>query len=243
MSKVIPRYKAIRAHLEQGIRERRWCPGERLPTEMALAQEFGVSRMTANKAVQELVAEGVLVRHQGLGTFIAEVRAESPLVGIRNISDEIQERGHVYSSRLLELSEVAVPAELAAQLGMVAGAPVFLSRIVHQENGVPIQYEARYVNPLHAPGYLDQDYRQQTPNQYLSGLFPLPDVEHVVEAVRVDVEIEALLQLEPGEPCLLLHRRTWSGSKLISYARLLHPGSRYRLSSRAAGGGGASAPR
>lgn len=232
MSKVLPRYKAIKQHLEAGIRERQWGRGDRLPTEMELAEQFGVSRMTANKAVQELVADGVLVRHQGLGTFVADLQAESPLLDLRNIADEIRERGHVHSSRLHFLGQSEADAEVARRLGVASGAAVFVSKIVHCENGVPIQFEVRYVTPERAPDYLAQDFSLQTPNQYLSALYPLPEVEHVVEAVNASSAECQLLDIAAAEPCLLVHRRTWSGHELVSYARLLHPGSRYRLRSR-----------
>jgi len=232
MSKVLPRYKAIKQHLEQGIRQRRWSSGDRLPTEMELAQQFGVSRMTANKAVQELVADGVLVRHQGMGTFVAELQAESPLLELRNIADEIRARGHQHSSQLHFLGRVAAEADVARRLGVAPGSELYVSKIVHRENGLPIQFEVRYVTPARAPDYLQQDFSQQTPNQYLSALYPLPELEHVVEAVNGNATECELLGIGAGEPCLLVHRRTWAGQQLISYARLLHPGSRYRLRSR-----------
>ena len=71
-----------------------------------------------------------------------------------------------------------------------------------------------------------------TPSEYLSELFPLSEVEHVVEAVLRSQQEQELLDIPADTPCLLVNRRTWSRNKLISYARLVHPGDRYRLSSR-----------
>ena len=232
MAKVLPRYKAIKAYLVEAIRGREFAPGEQIPAELALAERFGVSRMTANKAINELVAEGYLVRHQGMGTFVAEIRAESPLLQIRNIADEIRERQHVHNAELHRLEAVEVDAELAIRLGMTVGETAFHSLIVHRENGVPIQLEDRYVNAAIAPDYLEQDFRRQTPNQFLSARFPLSQVEHIVEAVAADPKLTELLAIAPNEPCLQVNRRTWSDNRLISCARLIHPGSRYRLAAR-----------
>lgn len=232
MARVQPRYKAIKAFLVEGIRDRTFLPDQQVPTEMALAERFGVSRMTANKAIVELVAEGYLVRHQGLGTFVAEVRGESPLLEIRNIADEIRDRHHIHSSELHRLEAVAVDAEVALRLGLKVGEPAFHSLIVHRENGVPIQLEDRYVNAAIAPDYLHQDFSAQTPSQYLSERFPLSEMEHIVEAVAPEGAIRALLEIGAAEPCLQVNRRTWSDGRLVSCARLIHPGSRYRLSSR-----------
>ncbi|WP_207062891.1 histidine utilization repressor [Motiliproteus sp. SC1-56] len=232
MHSVLPRYKAIKQHLLEAVREGRYGPGQQIPTEMALAEQFTVSRMTANKAIQELVSDGVLVRHQGLGTFVAEVQAESPLLEIRNIADEIRARHHIYSSERHRLEAVSVDSSVAARMGLNPGEIAFHSLIVHRENGVPIQLEDRYVNAEVVPDYLQQDFSALTPSQYLSERFPLSEVEHIVEAVAPSAEVQQLLGVKAEEPCLQVNRRTWSDQGLISCARLIHPGNRYRLSSR-----------
>lgn len=231
-SKVQPRFQKIKEFICREIRSRSFPPGSQVPSEIELARRFEVSRMTANRAIRELVGEGVLVRHQGLGTFVTDVRAESPLLEIRNIAEEVRARHHVYGNELKLLQAERATAEVAARLGVDRGSRVFHSLILHKENGVPIQIEDRYVNAAIARDYLAQDFSTITPSQYLSGLFPLSDIEHVVEAVLADRDCCALLGIDPGEPCLQVNRRTWSEGRLISCARLIHPGSRYRLTSR-----------
>ena len=80
--------------------------------------------------------------------------------------------------------------------------------------------------------YLDQNFSQVTPNQYLSNNCPLSAIEHSVEAIVPESNIKASLALSDNEPCLLLNRRTWSGDKLVSSALLYHPGSKYKLTSK-----------
>jgi len=232
-SPVKPRFQQIKEFIDQGIREHIYPPGGRVPGELELARRFKVSRMTANRAIRELVTEGSLVRHQGLGTFVADIHAESPLMEIRNIAEEVRGRGHVYSNQLCLLQQEQASSTVAGHLGVAAGSQVFHSLILHKENGVPIQIEDRYVDAAIARGYLEQDFSRITPNQFLSGLFPLSEIEHIIEAVLPDRQARELLRIDHTEPCLLVNRRTWSEGRLISYARLIHPGSRYRLCSRA----------
>jgi GntR family histidine utilization transcriptional repressor len=227
-----PRYQAIKDHIYRQIREGAYAPAARIPTEQQLTQMFAVSRMTVNRALRELEAEGLLVRRQGVGTFVAEIQAESPLLEIRNIAEEVRARHHVYSNQLIRLEAVNADQVIAARLGLPAGTRVFHSLLVHLQNGVPLQVEDRYVNARIVPDYLQQDFSQVTPGQYLTGLFPLSELEHVVEAVAPDPRMQELLDIDSQEPCLLVKRRTWSQERLISCAYLLHPGSRYRLSSR-----------
>ena len=70
--------------------------GDRVPSENELVRELDVSRMTANRALRELAADGVLVRVAGVGTFVAEQRAQAHPLEVRNIADEIRLRGHDY---------------------------------------------------------------------------------------------------------------------------------------------------
>lgn len=231
---VQPRFQVIKDFITDAIKQRVYLPDAQIPTEYQLAEKFSVSRMTANRAVKELVSEGMLVRHQGLGTFVALARAESPLLEIRNIADEIRGRHNVYSNERYRLKEIKANQDLAEQLGINIGAPIFHSLIVHKENGVPLQFAERYVNAVLVPGYLDQDFSITTPSQYLSELFPLSEIEHIVEAVLPTPLEQEALNITAETPCLLVKRRTWSGNRLISYARLVHPGPLYRLSSRSA---------
>jgi len=231
-SGVQPRFQVIKDYITQAIRKREYLPEGQIPTEHELAEKFQVSRMTANRAVKELVSEGLLIRHQGLGTFVAPLKVESPLLEIRNIADEIRERHNVYSNERYELKKVTADKKLADLLGISVGDSTFYSLMVHKENGRPVQMAERYVNASLVPEYLQQDFSHKTPSEYLSELFPLSEVEHVVEAVMPNPLEQKLLDIDSNTPCLLVNRRTWSRYKLISYARLVHPGNLYRLSSR-----------
>ena len=95
-----------------------------------------------------------------------------------------------------------------------------------------MQIEDRFVNPALASNYLAQDFTQLTPNAYLQRISPLTSGEHVVEAVTATPEEAHMLQIARTEPCLLIRRRTWTGTRVVSVARLLHPGSRHRLEGR-----------
>lgn len=231
-TRIRPRFQEIKDFIRQAIGDRTYPPDAQIPTEYELADKFKVSRMTANRAVRELVAEGLLVRHQGLGTFVTQIQAESPLLEIRNIADEIRQRHNIYSNERYTLEQKPADANLAGLLGIAIGDPVFHSMIVHKENGLPLQLAERYVNATIVPDYLQQDFSVLTPSQYLSELFPLSEVEHIVEAVLPSPVEQTLLHVSAGTPCLLVNRRTWSDNRLISYARLIHSGNLYRLSSR-----------
>ena len=224
-----PFYEKVKQAISEKIASGVWRPHDRIPSEAELVAQFGFSRMTINRALRELTDDGLLVRLQGVGTFVAEPKGQSALFEIRSIADEIAARQHRHRCEVLLLESTKADVTQATALGVVEGTAIFHSLMVHFENEVPVQIEDRCVNAAVAPAYLQQDYTATTPHAYLSQVAPLTEGEHIVEAVLATPDESRLLQLQAGEPCLLIRRRTWSTSHIVSHARLLFPGARYRL--------------
>lgn len=224
-----PLYERIKELILSRIASGDWTSAQRIPSENELVRQVGASRMTVNRALRELTAAGYLVRLQGVGTFVADRRAQGHPLAIRNIADEIVARGHLHSARVLTLERCCASARLAGHFNLRAGHELFHSRLVHLENGLPLQLEDRYVNPAVAPDYLDQDFTRKTPNAYLMQVAPLSSVEHIVQAARTDAATAQLLQMDATEPCLVLRRRTWSRGAVASAVTLSHPASRFEL--------------
>jgi len=174
----------------------------------------------------------MLVRVQGVGTFVAEAKMQSPLIEIRNIADEIAERGHTHMAKVVALERVVVGHDIIASLDLPLGADIFHSVLVHYENGIPVQLEDRYVDPRLAPDYLKQDFTKITPHVYLTEMAPISEAEHVIEAILPVTWARRLLKCDSHEPCIQLQRTTWNNSRKVSWARLIYPGSRYRLTGR-----------
>jgi GntR family transcriptional regulator, histidine utilization repressor len=229
-AKAVPLYVQLKEHVLQNIRSGEWRSGERVPSEHELVRKFNVSRMTANRALRELMRSGVLARIAGVGTFVGDFKAAAHPLQIRNIAQEIRDRGHRHRALPVTLERIMPAATVRSRLGITAHAPhVFHSLIVHFENDVALQVEDRYVNPLVAPDYLAADFTAVTPYEYLMEVAPLQRVEHVVRAVQPEARIRALLTLRPREPALLIERVTWSRAGPASFALLYHPGSRFEL--------------
>lgn len=224
-----PLYAGVKQMILDRIHSGEWPPKHRIPSENELVVELGVSKMTANRALRELASEGELVRIQGVGSFVAEHKGYSALFEVRNIAEEIAERGHAHQATVVVLGQETASPEIADALELEIGAPVFHSLIVHSENDVPVQIEDRFVNPAAAPDYLEQDFTTLTPNAYLTMAAPLSGSEHVVEAAMPQPWECKLLTILKTEPCLTIRRRTWSARQVVSLARLVYPGYRYRL--------------
>jgi GntR family histidine utilization transcriptional repressor len=225
-------YAQVKDHISRKIQDGTWPPGHRLPSEHELVAQFGMARMTVNRALRELVEQGRIVRVAGVGSFVAENKPQSTLLQIANIASEIRQRGHDYRCDMIEVERLAASPDVAAWLDMRAGTSVFHSVCLHLENGTPVQLEERYVNPLVVPDYLEQDFAATPPSEYLVRNVPFDQIEHVVDAVLPTAEQAERLAMEPTAPCLLLTRRTWSRNTPVTWVRCLHPASRYSLGSR-----------
>lgn len=135
---------------------------------------------------------------------------------MRSIAEEIASRRHQHRCEVLLLEETQADLIQAAALNVAAGTRIFHSLMVHFENDVPVQIEDRCVNATVVPDYLRQDYTATTPHDYLSLIAPLTEGEHIVEAVQATAEERALLHIHPHDPCLLIRRRTWSTTHIVS---------------------------
>jgi GntR family transcriptional regulator, histidine utilization repressor len=223
----LPAYEQVKSWIRGHIASGEWRPGDPVPSEAALMQQFRISRMTVNRALRELAAEGLVTRVQGSGTRVAQLHRISSRLTIRDIHEEVAERGHVHATRVISARKEKAGAAVAASLGLRTGAPVFHSVLVHLENGVPIQYEDRYVNPAAAPHYLETDFTKTSPTLHLLQHAPLTEASYSIEACLPTSEEAKQLGIKRGEPCLVMMRRTVSGGHVASVARLLYPGTRY----------------
>lgn len=227
-----PLYRRIMEAIRTEIAQGRLPPGARVPSEHELVRRFGVARMTANRALKELAAEGLIVRTAGSGTYVADRKLEHSALVVPDIAQEIRASGRSYRGEVLTAEELAAPEPIARALELDPDAPVFHTRILHRADGIPVQLEERWVNPAYAPEFLAQDFTARTPNAYLTAIGRVEEAEETIEAVAADRAEARLLEVAPGTPCLLLTRRTFARGLWATTARLLGPGRRWRLTAR-----------
>ena len=224
-----PRYQQLKDSIIDRISTGSLRPNDRVPSENELVESAGVSRMTANRALRELTDEGYVERVAGSGTFVADFKATSHLLEVRNIAEEVAIRGHEHTSRVIQQKAVLADAATAAALQLATGSMVSHVLLVHYEDGMPIQVEDRYVVADFAPKFLQQDFSKMTPSAYLSDISPLQEAEHVVRAEIPAPVIRKHLNMTTREACLVVIRRTWGRGRPVTFGRLYHPGSRFEL--------------
>jgi GntR family histidine utilization transcriptional repressor len=222
-------YKRVMQYLKRELARGRWQQNAQMPSEAELVNQFGVSRMTVNRALRELQTEGLVDRVQGVGTFAAQLHRVSSTLTIRDLHEEIVSRGHRHHAEVHLARKERASAQLAQRFGVPTGVPVFHTLIVHHENGIPLQCEDRYVNPECAPDYLEVDFTLTTPTHYLLQVAPLWEARYSIEASSPTAQEAKFLRIKRTEPCLIVTRRTASRDVPITFVRLIHPSSRYQI--------------
>lgn len=227
-----PVWLQIRRALAQPILNGNWSPGTRIPAELDLKAHFQTSRMTVNKAIQSLAAEGLLQRRRKIGTIVSERAQERPVFEIWNTADVVARAGAEYGYRLLECEIVKDDHDKRMLLNVSRSTQLLWLRCVHLSDDRPFQLEERLVNVDAAPGITCHPLDTVAPGPWLLAHVPWTEAEHTITAVEAGEAEAAALAVPVGSACLVVERRTWNGDVPVTLARLWHPGAQHRLVGR-----------
>jgi GntR family transcriptional regulator len=198
-----PLYVQLSMALSKGIGSGQFRPHEALPSERVLADQLSISRVTARKAIDRLVEQGLIVRKRGSGNYIAP-RLEQPLTRLSGFSEELHQRGFVPQSRWLRrgFSAPAPDEQVALQLG--PGERVARLERQRLADGVIMAYEVSMLPESVVPepeavGVSLYTYLAQ------AGHVPARALQHI-RALNADAKLAALLEIETGTAVLFITR-------------------------------------
>lgn len=120
----VPLYFQVAEQLERAILDGRIGPGDRLDNEISMAADLGLSRPTMRQAISVLVDKGMLVRKRGVGTQVVQGRINRS-VELTSLYDDLAAGGQAPATRLLRLEEIAATEEIASELQVEPGSPVW----------------------------------------------------------------------------------------------------------------------
>ncbi len=221
----------IRAEIEARILSGDWPPGHRIPPETELVATYGCSRMTVNKAMSSLAAEGLVLRNRRAGTVVARPRIHSAILNIPDIRAKVEERGGVYGYRALT-DELRPPCcvHLGSE-GHHLGRSRFI-RSLHSSDGLPVMLEDRHIFLDPAPEAEHADFATQPPGAWLVAHVAWTEAEHRIAAISADRACAQALEITSTSPCLLVERRTWRGPDTVTIVRQVFRGDAFDLVAR-----------
>ena len=205
-----PAYKQIQGYLQDLLAGPDYGPGDRIPSERALAEQLGRNRMTVRKAIEGLITRGLLERHGTSGTRIPVPRVARPMDGFslsNSMTRIIQAGGGIAHSKLLHFEQAHASAKVASRLSLSEGADIVMFRRLWASDETPICIETTHLPLSLVPDLAAQDLMEG------ASLYNLLHARYGVSAIRGEREIgianctemEArLLGLDPGAACLSL---------------------------------------
>ncbi|WP_201511127.1 UTRA domain-containing protein [Psychrobacter alimentarius] len=244
MTKTIPAYQRIKNAILDNIHSGKWQAGNAISTEMALAEKFGVSRMTVNRALKELSEERVLERRQGSGTFVAQQQFNHTFVEVRNIAEDLKSANRDYEAKVVSKRAVTASMlddELRRKFGIdematvthtdASDAPILYEvKIIHVADGQPIQFEERWVDAKKVPEFIEQNFTVVNTSDYLVAKIPLESGSYTIRALAAPNEVADALQIAAQSPTLVLRRQTYSAGQVVTFVKMWHAGDRYQFS-------------
>ena len=205
------------------------APGERLPSARALAQDWGVARMTVRQAIAALAREGLIRTVHGSGS----IREPEPIplrVGLGSFAEAVMRHGMRPSTRLLErVEDTDPPAAVREFLALAPGEVALRVRRLRLGDDVPLALERTWL-PRDLVPDLDDDAAAGSLYDHLARHGLLPDSgEELVRADLPDEQEARLLGMSVSRPVLRLTRRSMHQSQLVEYAEAVFPSDRYEL--------------
>ena len=215
--------------IETKIMDGTWQPGQRIPFEHELEQEYGCSRMTVNKALTALADRGMILRKRRAGSFVAPPQIDRTVMEIQDIGADARTAGHDYTFEILSSKVERLNASEALKLGEDSGKELLRLTCLHIVDHKPHAIEHRIIMLDTVPPARFEAFETKPPGSWLLEQVPWSEARHVIKAVAADSATARLLDMQKGEPCLVLSRQTWQSGRTVTYAEIIHPGDRYQF--------------
>lgn len=230
---LIPLYHQLMERLKDSIEKGLWTHGDKIPSENQLMDQFGVSRNTAKKAIEELVQEGILYRIQGKGTFVAKPKLQQSLMGFYSFSKVLKEKGMNPKDIILKIEEAKPTTKIREALQLGEDEKVIEMKRLRCANNEPYILESSFI-PKNLISNIEQ--LKKVGEVSLYDLFTqefnivVTRAKEAFEPVLIRSEESKYLQTEEGLPALLLERTAYDVNGVpVEFCRSIVRGDRCRF--------------
>ena len=236
-----PVYQQLNDQLRILLRGKEYAPGDRFLTERQIAEQYGVSRPTANKALAGMVAEGLVEFRKGIGTFVARPRLDYDLDSLVSFTEKAKAVGKRASTRLIEFDQVAASVagkEVMEHLQVSAGEVLFFMCRLRLANDLPVILERRWVPrglcPTLSRGELRGSLYKLWSEKYH---WRVAEANQTIRAINLVGADARLLEVVSGTACFLVSAVGFSGDQPVWWEKTIYRGDAFEFHrSRASGG-------
>ena len=232
MAEPISLHERILGDISEKIVSGAWLPGQRIPFEHELTEQYNCSRMTVNKALTQLAKAGLIERRKRSGSFVARPRSQAAVLEIHDIRTEVEALGLPY--RYEAIARKVRKAGLATDwdAGFADGEALVDITAMHRAADVPFCLEQRSISLTAVPEAEAEPFVHVAPGPWLLQHVPWSTAEHAIRAQNADSATASRLAIVTGDACLVVERRTWTGATPVTHVRLTYPGASHAVIAR-----------
>ncbi|UCE00807.1 MAG: GntR family transcriptional regulator [Chloroflexota bacterium] len=228
----LPFYQQLYEILLNKIQQGEWQPGDMIPPESELIENYQVSRNTVRQVLDMLVNEGLIYRQRGRGTFVAHPSLEQSMTRIVSFTEDMQQREFTPGTQVLSATLLPAEAEIAAKLQIQTGEQLACLRRLRLADGEPMSIEESYLVHSYCPEILQHDYAQQPLRKVLETDFGIriASAKQVIKAILAPPELIDLLDIKTPAVLLFIERVSFSQGKIpVEFLRIYYRADRYSL--------------
>ncbi|MEI9404948.1 histidine utilization repressor [Mesorhizobium argentiipisi] len=229
---ILSLHQRILSDIREKILSGAWAPGHRIPFEHELTAHYNCSRMTVNKALSQLAKAGLIERRRRSGSFVRQPQSQAAVLELHDIRIEVEALGLPYRYERLERFKRRSGAEDRALLGLSQSGPVLALEGLHFAGERPFALEQRLINLCAVAAAAEEEFLEIAPGPWLIGRVPWSEAEHRIRAMAADDTVADALDIDPGAPCLVVERRTWSAEYPVTHVRFIYPAESHTLVAR-----------
>lgn len=200
-------YDQIKDDLLSKIKDGTYPEGQTIPSELELAEMYGVSRPTIRQALQILVSDGYLEKRRRRGTVVTKPKvSQSFTMSISSFEDAMRLAGRLPKTKVLVFKRERANAEVEKRLELTRGQDVFkLARLRYADN-LPNVFVESYIPCTLYPGLDSFDFNESSLYAAMDTCGnPVMTARRRLEVIKADGAAAALLDVEAGDPLLLFH--------------------------------------
>lgn len=228
----LPLYQQIYEQLRGRIASGQLKPGDALPTEVDLIEQYQVSRATIRQAMDALVRDGLIYRERGRGTFVAHPTVQQGLTRVISFTEDMRSRGFEPGSRVLAAQLVPATEAMASRLAIAPGEELACIERLRLADGEPMSVEVSHLVHRLCPGILQHDYAANPLRQMLEQHYDIriAQATQAIRAVEAPKALAEVLSVRRGAALLFIERISYAQSGVpVELLYLYHRGDRYVL--------------
>jgi GntR family transcriptional regulator len=233
-----PLYRQLMDILHQQIEERKFKPGDPIPSERSLCQTYKISRITVRQAISEMINEGTLYRKQGKGTFVAKQKVNQGLVRLVNFARTVLDLGMKPSTKVLEHEVIPADIQMSKILDISVTSQIMKLSLLGMGDKEPlVLYESYFPVALGKKMVKEAAKREREGTPFStydlyresSGIFP-GRVNQTLEAMIADDHFASQLHIRKGSPILMITSVFLTmDQRTLEFRKAMYRGDRYKF--------------